>query len=49
MNLDPAERYTDEKIWRDLELVNLKTFVSGLCDDLYYKMDERGCNFRLFN
>ena len=46
MNLDPAERCTDENIWKVLELVNLKTFVSDLRGDLYYEIDEGGRNFR---
>ena len=46
INLDPGEKYSDEKIWKALELANLKTYVSSLNSGLQYQVDEGGSNFR---
>ncbi|KAI2666162.1 Multidrug resistance-associated protein 1 [Labeo rohita] len=37
MNLDPFDGYTDEEVWRALELAHLKNFVSGLPDKLNHE------------
>ncbi|XP_043945091.1 multidrug resistance-associated protein 1-like [Protopterus annectens] len=44
MNLDPFHRHSDEEIWKVLEMVHLKDFVSGLQDKLHYKCSEKGEN-----
>ncbi|XP_029946251.1 multidrug resistance-associated protein 1 [Salarias fasciatus] len=44
MNLDPFDSYSDEEVWRALELSHLKTFVSGLPDKLGHECSEGGEN-----
>ncbi|XP_064419000.1 canalicular multispecific organic anion transporter 1 [Latimeria chalumnae] len=44
MNLDPFDRYTDEEIWRALELSHLKPFVEGLLAKLQHEVSEGGEN-----
>ncbi|XP_053306512.1 ATP-binding cassette sub-family C member 2 [Spea bombifrons] len=44
MNLDPFNRYTDEQIWKALELAHLKPYVSGLQEKLHYPVNEGGEN-----
>ena len=44
MNLDPFEVYTDEDIWRSLELAHLKDFVKSVENELLYKITEGGDN-----
>lgn len=46
MNLDPFDTYTDEEVWRSLELAHLKNFVSNLPDKLNYECSEGGENLR---
>uniref|UniRef100_A0A8C2ASI0 Multidrug resistance-associated protein 1 n=1 Tax=Cyprinus carpio TaxID=7962 RepID=A0A8C2ASI0_CYPCA len=46
MNLDPFDGYTDEEVWRALELAHLKNFVSGLPDKLNHECSEGGENLR---
>lgn len=46
MNLDPFDGYTDEEVWRSLELAHLKNFVSGLPDKLNHECSEGGENLR---
>ncbi|KAG7239908.1 hypothetical protein INR49_028169 [Caranx melampygus] len=46
MNLDPFDSYSDEDVWRALELSHLKTFVSGLPDKLSHECSEGGENLR---
>lgn len=46
INLDPFDRYTDEEVWRSLELAHLKTFVSDLPDKLNHECSEGGENLR---
>ncbi|XP_066545949.1 multidrug resistance-associated protein 1 isoform X1 [Amia ocellicauda] len=47
MNLDPFDLYSDEEVWRSLELAHLKTFVSGLPDKLEHECSEGGENLSL--
>ncbi|XP_076852199.1 multidrug resistance-associated protein 1-like isoform X2 [Brachyhypopomus gauderio] len=47
MNLDPFDRYSDEEVWRALELAHLKSFVSGLPDKLQHECSEGGENISL--
>ncbi|XP_067317475.1 multidrug resistance-associated protein 1-like isoform X1 [Anolis sagrei] len=44
MNLDPFEQYSDEEVWRSLELSHLKAFVSTLPDKLHHECAEGGEN-----
>ncbi|ULT92472.1 hypothetical protein L3Y34_009926 [Caenorhabditis briggsae] len=43
-NLDPFSTYSDDQIWRALELAHLKSFASALPDGLLYKISEAGEN-----
>uniref|UniRef100_A0A668AGB7 Multidrug resistance-associated protein 1 n=1 Tax=Myripristis murdjan TaxID=586833 RepID=A0A668AGB7_9TELE len=47
MNLDPFDSYSDEEVWRALELAHLKSFVSGLPDKLNHECCEGGENLSL--
>ncbi|KAM9344970.1 ATP-binding cassette sub-family C member 2 [Symphorus nematophorus] len=44
MNLDPFDRFSDEDIWRVLELSHLKEYVSGLQEGLQHEVAEGGEN-----
>ncbi|KAL0964216.1 hypothetical protein UPYG_G00320960 [Umbra pygmaea] len=44
MNLDPFETFTDEDIWRVLELSHLKDYVAGLQEGLNHEVSEGGEN-----
>ncbi|KAL6034061.1 hypothetical protein STEG23_018996, partial [Scotinomys teguina] len=44
MNLDPFGRYSEEDIWRALELSHLRTFVSGQPAGLDFQCSEGGDN-----
>ncbi|KAG8000099.1 Canalicular multispecific organic anion transporter 1 [Nibea albiflora] len=44
MNLDPFDRFSDEEIWRVLELSHLKGYVSGLHEGLQHEVAEGGEN-----
>ncbi|XP_035029328.1 canalicular multispecific organic anion transporter 1 [Hippoglossus stenolepis] len=44
MNLDPFDRFSDENIWRVLELSHLTDFVGGLSEKLQYEVTEGGEN-----
>ncbi|XP_060027480.1 ATP-binding cassette sub-family C member 2 isoform X2 [Erinaceus europaeus] len=47
MNLDPFNHYSDEDIWKALELAHLKSFVSGLQLGLSYEVAEAGDNLSI--
>ncbi|XP_060758138.1 multidrug resistance-associated protein 1 isoform X2 [Neoarius graeffei] len=47
MNLDPFNGYSDEEVWKALELAHLKSFVSGLQDKLNHECSEGGENLSL--
>ncbi|NP_001161802.1 multidrug resistance protein 1 [Oncorhynchus mykiss] len=47
MNLDPFDGYSDEEVWRALELSHLKSFVSCLPDKLNHECSEGGENLSL--
>ncbi|XP_067089136.1 multidrug resistance-associated protein 1 isoform X1 [Osmerus mordax] len=47
MNLDPFDCYSDEEVWKSLELSHLKSFVSGLPDKLNHECSEGGENLSL--
>ncbi|XP_063047595.1 canalicular multispecific organic anion transporter 1 isoform X2 [Engraulis encrasicolus] len=44
MNLDPFEKFSDEDLWRALELSHLKEFAKGLPEGLQYEISEGGEN-----
>ncbi|KAM9010884.1 ATP-binding cassette sub-family C member 2 [Ara ararauna] len=44
MNLDPFDQYTDEEVWKALELAHLKTYVQDLPGRLLYVVTEGGEN-----
>lgn len=46
MNLDPFNNYSDEEVWKALELAHLKSFVAGLPLGLSYEVAEAGDNLR---
>lgn len=46
MNLDPFDKFSDEDIWRVLELSHLKEFVSSLQEGLQHEVAEGGENLR---
>lgn len=46
MNLDPFDRFSDEDIWRVLELSHLKDYVAGLQEKLQHEVAEGGENLR---
>ncbi|EGT36964.1 hypothetical protein CAEBREN_30759 [Caenorhabditis brenneri] len=43
-NLDPFSTYSDDELWKALELAHLKPFVSSLPNELLYKISESGDN-----
>uniref|UniRef100_G3Q646 ABC-type glutathione-S-conjugate transporter n=1 Tax=Gasterosteus aculeatus aculeatus TaxID=481459 RepID=G3Q646_GASAC len=47
MNLDPFDTYTDEEVWRSLELAHLQNFVSNLPDKINHECSEGGENLSL--
>ncbi|NWR71077.1 MRP2 protein, partial [Centropus unirufus] len=44
MNLDPFDQYTDEEVWKALELAHLKTYVRDLPEGLLHLVSEGGEN-----
>ncbi|XP_049667225.1 ATP-binding cassette sub-family C member 2 isoform X4 [Accipiter gentilis] len=44
MNLDPFDQYTDEEVWKALELAHLKTYVQDLPEGLLHLVSEAGEN-----
>ncbi|XP_009877002.1 PREDICTED: canalicular multispecific organic anion transporter 1 [Apaloderma vittatum] len=44
MNLDPFDQYTDEEVWKALDLAHLKTYVQDLPERLLYLVSEGGEN-----
>lgn len=46
MNLDPFDQYTDEEVWKALELAHLKTYVQALPEGLLHLVSEGGENLR---
>lgn len=46
MNLDPFNNYSDDAIWRALELAHLKSFVANLQLGLSHELTEAGDNLR---
>ncbi|XP_028632028.1 canalicular multispecific organic anion transporter 1 [Grammomys surdaster] len=47
MNLDPFNKYSDEEVWRALELAHLKSFVAGLQLGLLHEVTEGGDNLSI--
>ncbi|XP_062958179.1 ATP-binding cassette sub-family C member 2-like [Cynocephalus volans] len=47
MNLDPFSSYSDEEIWKTLELAHLKSFVAGLQLGLSHDVTEAGGNLSI--
>lgn len=46
MNLDPFDNYSEEDIWRVLELSHLHTFVASQPAGLDFQCSEGGENLR---
>ena len=46
LNLDPFDKYTDEELWKVLEVSHLNRFVSGLNGGLQHIIAEGGENLR---
>ncbi|NWR51111.1 MRP2 protein, partial [Regulus satrapa] len=44
MNLDPFDQYSDEAVWKALELAHLKTYVQSLPEGLLHLISEGGEN-----
>ncbi|XP_008943924.1 PREDICTED: canalicular multispecific organic anion transporter 1 [Merops nubicus] len=44
MNLDPFDQYSDEDVWKALELAHLKTYVQDLPEGLMHLVSEGGEN-----
>ncbi|XP_069720119.1 ATP-binding cassette sub-family C member 2 [Phaenicophaeus curvirostris] len=44
MNLDPFNQYTDEEVWKALELAHLKTYIQELPEGLLHLVSEGGEN-----
>ncbi|XP_010191647.1 PREDICTED: canalicular multispecific organic anion transporter 1, partial [Mesitornis unicolor] len=44
MNLDPFDQYTDEEVWKALELAHLKSYVQDLPEGLLHLVSEGGEN-----
>ncbi|XP_017164453.1 canalicular multispecific organic anion transporter 1-like isoform X1 [Poecilia reticulata] len=44
MNLDPFDKFSDEELWRVLELSHLKNYVAGLKEELQHEVAEGGEN-----
>ncbi|XP_043991808.1 ATP-binding cassette sub-family C member 2-like [Gambusia affinis] len=44
MNLDPFDKFSDEDLWRVLELSHLKDYVAGLKEGLQHEVAEGGEN-----
>lgn len=47
MNLDPFGQYSDEAIWKALELSHLKSYVSSLSSGLLFEVTEGGENLSI--
>lgn len=47
MNLDPFNNYSDEEIWKALELAHLKSFVANLQLGLSHEVTEAGDNLSI--
>jgi ABC-type multidrug transport system fused ATPase/permease subunit len=45
-NLDPFGQYSDEQLWKALDVTHLKTYVSKLEDGLQHTVSEGGANLR---
>lgn len=46
LNLDPFDKYTDEELWKVLEVSHLNRFVMGLNRGLQHTIAEGGENLR---
>jgi ABC-type multidrug transport system fused ATPase/permease subunit len=44
MNLDPFQKYSDDQLWKALELAHLKAFVDELPSGLSHEIAEGGEN-----
>lgn len=44
-NVDPTDSYSDEEIWKSIDLAHLGTFLRNLPDGLEHEVSEGGSNF----
>ena len=48
-NLDPFDEYSDEELWKTLDVTHLKTYVAELEYGLQHEVSEGGANLRFVN
>ena len=46
MNIDPFNKYSEDKLWTAIEKANMKEFVMSLQNKLLFECSEGGENLR---